>query len=142
MVDGEFESLKAIHSVLSDLAPQLYAWGKFKKETASGDDIYFLLAQFREVGEQPPNPLRFTAHLAEFHKKSESLTGKFGFHVTTCHAKLPQVTDCWEDSWEVLYKKQLAHMIRLDEEKNGEWPEFQKLCKPTLNKVIPRLFGC
>ncbi|KAI8949376.1 Fructosamine kinase-domain-containing protein [Xylaria longipes] len=141
MMEGEFESLKAIHSVSPDLAPQPYAWGKFKDGASLGDDTYFLLAQFREVGEQPPNPLKFTARLAEFHKKSKSPTGKFGFHITTCHAKLPQATDCWEDSWEALYKKQLAQMIRLDEEKHGEWPEFQKVCKLVLDIVIPRLLG-
>ncbi|KAJ8124086.1 hypothetical protein ONZ43_g109 [Nemania bipapillata] len=140
-MEGEFESLKAIHNVSPELAPLPYAWGRFKETALLSDATYFLLAQFREVGEQPPDPLKFTARLADFHKKSESPTGKFGFHVTTCHAKLPQVTDCWEDSWEVLYKKQLAQMIRLDEEKHGEWPEFQKVCKLTLEKVIPRLLG-
>ncbi|KAF2962994.1 hypothetical protein GQX73_g10578 [Xylaria multiplex] len=141
MMEGEFESLKAIHGVSPGLVPLPYAWGRFSEDAPSRESTYFLLTQFREVGEQPPDPLKFTARLAEFHKKSRSPTGKFGFHITTCHAKLPQVTDCWEDSWETLYKKQLAHIIILDEEKNGEWPEFQKVCKLILDKVIPRLLG-
>jgi fructosamine-3-kinase len=61
------------------------------------------------------------------HRKSQSPTGKFGFHVTTCHAKLQQVTG-WEDSWATLYRKQPAHMIDLDEAKHGEWPEFRIVC--------------
>ncbi|KAI1259687.1 Fructosamine kinase-domain-containing protein [Xylariaceae sp. FL1019] len=141
MMQGEFESLKAIHHVSPELAPMPYAWGKFECTSPREPDTYFLLAQFREIGEQPPNPLKFTARLAEFHKKSASPTGKFGFHITTCHAKLPQITDIWVDSWEELYKRQLAHMIEMDEEKHGEWPEFQRLCKLTIDKVIPRLLG-
>ncbi|KAI1314240.1 Fructosamine kinase-domain-containing protein [Xylaria venustula] len=141
MMEGEFESLKAIYSVSPDFAPQPYAWGRFSEDVLSSESTYFILMQFREVGEQPPNPLKFPARLAEFHKKSKSPTGKFGFHITTCHSKLPQITNCWEDSWETLYKKQLAQMIFLDKEKHGEWPEFQKLCQLTLEKVIPRLLG-
>ncbi|KAK3347045.1 Fructosamine kinase-domain-containing protein [Lasiosphaeria hispida] len=136
MIEGEFESLKAINGVSSDFAPLPYAWGKYRES-----ETYFLLAQFRGVGDQPPDPAKFTARLAEMHKKSVSPTGKFGFHITTCHAKLPQVTDCWEESWEVLYGKQLSHMINLDQEKHGSWPEFQLVCRLTLDKVIPRLLG-
>ncbi|KAJ4291592.1 hypothetical protein N0V88_006192 [Collariella sp. IMI 366227] len=134
MMLGEFESLKAIHAASPNIVPEVYAWGKY-----DGSDIYFLLAEFREVGEQPPNPVRFTKRLAEMHRKSESPTGKFGFHVTTCHAKLQQVTDCWEELWAVLYRKQLARMVEMDEAKHGEWPEFKIVCQLVLDKVIPRL---
>ncbi|EEP82520.1 predicted protein [Uncinocarpus reesii 1704] len=136
MIEGEFESLKAIHSVTPGFVPFPHAWGKYK---SGAEETYFMLAEFREVGEQPPNHIKFTTRLAELHKKSKSPTGKFGFHITTCHGKLPQITDCWEDSWEALYKKQLAHMINFDREKNGEWPEFELLCNLTLERVIPRL---
>jgi len=138
-MEGEFESLRAIHAVSPNIAPYPYSWGKLCDKGPSGSDAYFLLTEFREVGEQPPNPDTFTARLAELHKKSPSPTGKFGFHVTTCHAKLPQVTACWEESWAVLYRKQLAHMIKMDAEKNGDMPEFSRLCDLVLNKVIPRL---
>jgi protein-ribulosamine 3-kinase len=140
MIEGEFESLKAINAVAPEFAPLPHGWGKYRGSRCT-EDTYFLLAQFREVGEQPPDPIKFTARLADMHKRSVSPTGKFGFHTTTCHAKLPQITNCWEDSWETLYRKQLAHMIKLDVEKHGEWPEFQHVCKLTLEKVIPRLLG-
>ncbi|GAW25069.1 putative protein-ribulosamine 3- chloroplastic [Rosellinia necatrix] len=54
---------------------------------------------------------------------------------------LPQATNCWEDSWEVLYETQLSLMIRLDEEKYRKWQEFQILCKLVVDKVIPRLLS-
>jgi len=136
MIEGEYESLKAIRAVSPALAPEPYAWGRYDRGLP---ETYFLLAQFREVGEQPPDPVKFTARLADIHKRSMSPTGKFGFHTTTCHAKITQVTDIWEDSWSVLYQKQLGHMIKLDEEKHGEWPEFQLVCRLTVEKVIPRL---
>lgn len=136
---GEFETLRAIHAVSPIFAPYAHAWGKFETKDASGSDIHFLLEDYREVAEQPPRPGKFPARLAEMHKKSVSPTGKFGFHVTTCHSKLPQVTDCWEDSWAVLYRKQLAHMIIMDTEKQGQWPAFHRVCDLILDKVIPRL---
>ena len=48
MCEGEFESLKAIHAVSPGFAPKPYAWGKYKEDP----ETYFLLAQFRDVGEQ------------------------------------------------------------------------------------------
>lgn len=141
MMEGEFESLRALHAVSPSLAPLPHAWGAFKNKTEPSGEIYFLLAEFREVGEQPPNPITFTARLADLHQRSTSPTGKFGFHVITCHAKLPQVTNCWEESWSILYKRQLAQMIKMDYDKHGDWPEFYKICDLILEKVIPRLLA-
>ena len=139
MMRGEFESLRAIGAVCPELVPHAYSWGRSKLEAESKDEVDFLLTDFRTVGVQPPEPAKFTAQLAEFHKKSESPTGKFGFHTTTCHAKLPQVTDCWEDSWAILYRKQLEQMIKLDTERNVDWPEFRRVSTLILDIVILRL---
>ena len=49
MCEGEFESLKAIHTVSPGFVPKPYAWGKYKQEDP---ETYFLLAQFRDVGKQ------------------------------------------------------------------------------------------
>ncbi|OXV05677.1 hypothetical protein Egran_06556 [Elaphomyces granulatus] len=83
MCEGEFESMKALNSVISTIAPQPWAWGKCKNE-----ESYFMIVDFREVGEQPPEPIKFTAQLAELHKKSVSPTGKFGFNFP--HHNLPR----------------------------------------------------
>lgn len=134
MCRGEFESLKAIHAVSPTISPKVYAWGKFTQSPLT----YFMLAEFREVGEQPPDPVKFTKRLAEFHRNSSSPNGKFGFHVPTCHGKLTQVVD-WEQSWTSLYRKQLAHMIQLDRINHVNWLEFQQVSLLILDKVIPRL---
>ena len=142
MIEGEFESLRAIHQVSPTLVPYPHAWGKYETPlSSSGSDVYFLLEEFREIGHQPAVPPHaFTARMADLHRKSVSPTGKFGFHITTCHATVPQLTDVWEDSWAVLYRKQLAHVVELDRAKNGaSWPEFHRLCDLVLDKVVPRL---
>jgi protein-ribulosamine 3-kinase len=47
MCEGEYESLKAIYSVTPGFVPKPFAWGRYGKI-----DTYFLLAEFRDVGEQ------------------------------------------------------------------------------------------
>lgn len=49
MCEGEYESLKAIYAVSPGFVPQPFAWGKYAQE---GPEVYFLLAEFRDVGEQ------------------------------------------------------------------------------------------
>jgi protein-ribulosamine 3-kinase len=89
MCESEFESLKVIHAVSSTIAPKVYAWGKFQKDPST----YFTLTEFREIEEQPPDPVKFTRKLTELHRNSISLTDKFDFHVPTCHEKLIQIVD-------------------------------------------------
>ena len=48
MCEGEYESLKAIYAISPSFVPQPYAWGKLE----GADETYFLLAAFRDVGEQ------------------------------------------------------------------------------------------
>ncbi len=57
MMEGEFESLRAIHAVSPELVPYPYKWGVFDQEAASVPMSIFLLADYREVGEQPPRKL-------------------------------------------------------------------------------------
>jgi protein-ribulosamine 3-kinase len=77
--------------------------------------------------------------LADLHLNSQSPTGKFGFHKTTCHNLITQATDFWHESWEVVYLKQLSHMIELDRKKSGHWPEFHHVCDLILEQVVPTL---
>lgn len=133
MCEGEYESLKAMHAVVPSFIPAVYGWGNL--ENGPG---YFMLAEFREVGQQPPDPPRLTMRLAELHKNSVSPTGKFGFHVTTCHGNIPQYVG-WEESWTVMFTKVLSRAMDIDEEKHGHWPEFNAYRKLLFAHVIPRL---
>lgn len=49
MCEGEYEFLRAIYEVSPSFVPKPYAWGKYDKEDP---ETYFLLAEFRDVGEQ------------------------------------------------------------------------------------------
>ncbi|KAL9093907.1 MAG: hypothetical protein Q9165_003830 [Trypethelium subeluteriae] len=49
MCEGEYESPKAIYEVLPGFVPKLLAWGAYDQEDPK---VYFLLAEFRDVGEQ------------------------------------------------------------------------------------------
>jgi protein-ribulosamine 3-kinase len=136
MSEGQFESDKAIYEVLPSFTAKPFAWGRYKSE---GQPHYFLLSEFRDIGQQPPDPKRLTLRLAQLHRSSFSPTSKFGFHTTTCHAKLHQLTDLWEDSWETCYRKQLAHMFDLDRERLPRWPEFRAVADLVLDVCVPTL---
>ena len=49
MCEGEYESFKAIHALSPGFVPEPYAWGKYSQESP---ETYFLLAEFRDIGEQ------------------------------------------------------------------------------------------
>lgn len=72
------------------------------------------------------------------HQRSISPTGKFGFHFSTCHARIAQAVDTWEDSWCTLYGRHLGHVMELAKP-ILQWPEFDVVCDLTLQKVVPRL---
>jgi protein-ribulosamine 3-kinase len=138
MCEGEFESLKAVHAVSPDFVPKPYAWGKYCVPALENVETYFLLVEFRDVGQQPADPVALGRRLADMHERSISPTGKFGFHISTCHAKIAQAVDSWEESWCTLYKKHLGHVMELAKP-ILKWPEFDVVCKLTLEKVVPRL---
>lgn len=48
MCHGEYESLREIYNITPDFVPEPYGWGSLAKAPES----YFLLTQFRDVGEQ------------------------------------------------------------------------------------------
>ena len=133
MIEGEFESLKAIQAIVSTFVPTAYAWGPLRRPPG-----YFLLTEFKDIGQQPPDPEKLTLRLAELHKSSKSPTGKFGFHVPTSHGNIPQAVG-WEESWTVMFSKILSRAMDLDSEKHGPWPEFTALRTLLFDYVIPRL---
>ncbi|KAL9632316.1 MAG: hypothetical protein Q9204_003846 [Flavoplaca sp. TL-2023a] len=135
MCEGEYESLKEIYQVSPDFVPRPFAWGRYREPQP---EIYFLLTQFRDVGDQPAEPVKLASRLADLHQRSKSPTGKFGFHFATCHAKIAQKVDSWEDSWCTIYSNHLGHVMNLAKP-ILQWPEFDIVCKLTLEKVVPRL---
>ena len=66
MVEGEFESMAAIHAVSPMFAPKPTAWGTFK----SNAELYFFLCDFHDMNIGDPDVQMFTTRLADMHKKS------------------------------------------------------------------------
>lgn len=108
------EADKAIHAIANSFCTKPHAWGQYRDSVTP---TYFLLADFREIGRQPPDALRFPSQLADFHKNFVSPPGKFGSHIITCHGKAAQLTELWDDYWESLYRKQLSHTFEGDKQK-------------------------
>ncbi|KAI0107808.1 Fructosamine kinase-domain-containing protein [Nemania sp. FL0031] len=133
MCEGEYESLKAMNEVVPSFIPKVYAWGPLEKGPG-----YFLLAEFRDVGKQPPDPPILCKRLAELHMNSKSPEGKFGFHVTTCHGNLPQDVG-WEASWTEMFTKILSRAMSLDLERHGPSREFSAYKPLLFDIIIPRL---
>ena len=135
MMLGEYESMKAIHNIIPTFVPRPIAWGTFE----SNRELHFFLCDFHEMDLDLPNVNRFTARLADLHRKSKSPTGKFGFHVTTYNGNLPQI-NAWTDTWEEYFALNFRHFINMEQEMQGPATEEQaELSTAMLTKVIPRL---
>ena len=132
MLHTEFESLKAIFSLVPNFVPQPIAQGTYD----TIPDTHFLLCQYREMIDEFPEPHRFTDFLALLHRKSTSPEGMFGFHETTYMGNLPQMTD-WEPLWETVFAKSLKLALKLEVEAKGRDPEFDILVPIIFDKVIP-----
>lgn len=87
-----------------------------------------------------PSAAQSCAQLAELHRSSKSSTGEFGFHISTCHGRFPQVVG-WDKSWASFFAKLLDGAFKLDLDTNGPWEELQTVSSRVLSHVIPRLLG-
>ncbi|KLU86621.1 hypothetical protein MAPG_05633 [Magnaporthiopsis poae ATCC 64411] len=134
MCMGEYESLKAIHATVPGFCPEPYAYGAYSSDPAT----HFLLVEFRYIGSQPAEPQQLAAGLAELHKQSRSPTGKFGFHMRTCHSQIDQAVGFWDDSWCAVFSSHLGHVIN-HAKPVLQWPEFNVVADLTLSRVVPRL---
>jgi protein-ribulosamine 3-kinase len=138
MLKGEFESSKEIHRLMPHFIPEPFGYGRYAVKNPA---TYFYISEFVNMDvASAPEPVEFTSKLAELHKISQSPTGKFGFHVTTCDGKMNHIVE-WEESWAVFFRKLLLGICKLDLEANGPWPELERATKQVATKVVPRLLG-
>jgi hypothetical protein len=136
MLHGEFELSKAIYKLMADFIPQPFGFGQSKVQSPA---TYFYLSEFVDMDvTTAPDPVEFTSRLAEMHRTSQSPTGKFGFHVQTCDGDRAHIVD-WEESWAIFYRNLFLGVCKLDLERNGPWPEFERSMEQVAWKVIPRL---
>jgi protein-ribulosamine 3-kinase len=127
-----------VDSLSPGFIPEVYKFSKFK---TPDPPTYFNLFQFIDMDvTAAPDPIALTSKLAELHKKSQSPTGKFGFHITTCDGRMAHTVE-WEESWAVFFAKLIRGVCKLDLETNGPWPELERATDQICTKVIPRLLG-
>ncbi|CAG9990629.1 unnamed protein product [Clonostachys byssicola] len=135
MIEGEFNSMSELYACAPDFVPEPHSWGRYAK---GNPDTYFFLSQFLKMDHTMPDPEYLCSKLARLHHDSNSPTGKFGFHSTTCQGRTSQCVG-WEENWTVFFAKLLQHVIDLDLEVNGYWEPLDKVKKRLIKHVIPRL---
>ncbi|KAK5741604.1 hypothetical protein LTR17_003809 [Elasticomyces elasticus] len=137
MMEGELNAMSELYRWAPDLVPKPYAWGKYK---AKNPETYFFLQQYIEMSNCVPDPDQLCEKLARLHRTSVSPNGCFGFHVTTCQGRIPQLVG-WETSWTTFFARLLKHVVDLDLELNGRWEYLETLEQHIFSHVIPRLIG-
>ncbi|KAL3482477.1 Fructosamine/Ketosamine-3-kinase [Aspergillus californicus] len=104
----------------------------------NGAGCSFLLVEFLNVQKQPADPQPLATALAGLHMKSQSPTGKFGFHIPTCHTRNIQAVEFWTNSWCELFTAHLSQILS-HAETTFESPTFNRLGKVIISNVGPRL---
>ncbi|KAK1723075.1 Fructosamine/Ketosamine-3-kinase [Colletotrichum acutatum] len=136
MLLGECKSSKIIHELMADFIPKPLEYGKFEKADIP---TYFYMSEFVDLDTTTAqDPSEFCKLLAEIHRKSQTLSDKFGFGVTTCDGDRPHVVE-WESDWAVFYRKLFLHTLNLDIESNGTWPKYERAAHRVADYVIPKL---
>ncbi|KAL2015462.1 hypothetical protein VTK56DRAFT_5387 [Thermocarpiscus australiensis] len=131
---GEYMSMSEIYKTLPSIAPHPRGYGKCKDE----QEAHFFLCDYLPIDDKLPNPDRLAEKLAELHLKSQSPTGKFGFHCTTFDGKLP-LTTTWDSNWTSFFTRLMRDVYKFDVEVNGSWQELDDAMQITFEKLIPRL---
>ncbi|KAJ6447189.1 protein kinase-like (PK-like) [Purpureocillium lavendulum] len=136
LLEGEFNAMSELYKWAPELVPKPHSFGKCASEKPT--ELYFFLSEYIDMTNRMPDPNQLCQKLARLHRESESPTGKFGFHTTTCQGRSAQCVD-WEDNWRVFFTKLLQHVIKNDFELNGHWDELDQLEQRLLAEVVPRL---
>ncbi|KIW73235.1 hypothetical protein PV04_01369 [Phialophora macrospora] len=135
MMEGEFQSMSAIHRTTPGLVPRPHGWGKL---STSCPEMYFFLVEFIAMSDGVPEPNQLCTKLALLHRLSKSPTGNFGFQVTTCQGRVPQAVR-WESNWTIYFGNLLRHVIAMDNAENGPWSALTRLEDRLLSHVVPHL---
>jgi fructosamine-3-kinase len=131
---GEYTSMVEIFNTVPSFAPQPLGYGQCDQDP----DAHFFLCEYLTIDHVLPDPVSLGKNLAELHRKSQSPTGKFGFHCTTFDGKLPLNTT-WDSDWKSFFTTLMCDVYKLDVEINGFWKELDDAMQVMLHKLIPRL---
>ncbi|KAF3105494.1 hypothetical protein TWF569_007213 [Orbilia oligospora] len=134
MLEGEYESLNAIHTAVPELCPRPIAHGDLQ------DGGYFLATEFlqlhgssfsRQQSSSRENTLALK--LGKLHSQPAPSDGRYGFPVTTCCGSTPQ-DNSYEDTWSSFFvNRRLLPILDACIESNGSQPELAD----HVNRIIP-----
>ncbi|KAK7953263.1 hypothetical protein PG988_013957 [Apiospora saccharicola] len=99
---------------------------------------YFFICDYLDLTHELPDAVDLGKKLAEFHLKSKSPTGKFGFQCTTFDGKNPLNTS-WDSSWTTYFRRLMNDIYQIEKASNGYSKEFDDVIQIALNKLVPRL---
>ena len=136
MMHGTFESEKMMYSFAPNNVPEPIAWGTYK----SSPDTHFYLCAFHKMSDSLPDIQQLGKLVAKIHMDSigKSPNGKFGFHVTTHLANVPN-DNSWSNTWEQWYASAMRRMLQVEKGSHGPDEELETLTTALFEKVIPRL---
>lgn len=136
---GEHYSATVIASHVADFGPHPVGKGEYVEDT--GKHVFFYLQEFHDMDVQAaPDPSGLAVAIAELHQKATSPNGMFGYPIVTGRGTKDR-TEQWEKSWAAHFTYLLKDLIKLDNEVNGPWPEYDAACRQLMEGVIPRLLG-
>ncbi|KUI52731.1 Protein-ribulosamine 3-kinase, chloroplastic [Cytospora mali] len=87
-----------------------------------------------------PDPAGLATAIAELHQKAMSPNGMFGYPIITGPGTQDRM-EHWDKSWAGHFTFLLQDLIKLDNQVNGPWSEYDVACRQLIEGVIPRLLG-
>jgi fructosamine-3-kinase len=135
MMKGAFESEKALYSFVPEYVPKPVTYGSYHSQP----DMHFYVAEYVEMDDTHPDPRAWAEVLSTLHKRSmgKSPGGKFGFHIDTHLANIPQ-DNTWNSSWETMWAQLFRSMCEKEEAARGPDAHLTRLKKVFHELVIPR----
>ena len=114
--------------------PKPHAWGEYESEP----DMWFYLCDFHDMIDEVPEIDRFVSIVARLHKTSLGKEERYGFHVPTHLANIPN-DNTWQKSWELFFTQLMVCMFQVEQKAHAHDEELESLKQVMLEKVVPRL---
>lgn len=136
---GEHYSSTVIASHVQDFGPHQVGKGDYFED--AGRHVYFYLQEFHDMDVQAaPDPSGLAITLAKLHQKATSPNGLFGYPMVTGRGTRDR-TEQWNKIWAAQFTYLLSDLIKLDNQVNGPWPEYDAACRQLIEGVVPKLLG-
>jgi len=135
MLEGEFESMKALHAAAPTLVPKPHAWGQVD---VTEPTMYFFLCDFIELSDQNSDAVQLCSKLVALHKSTQSPNNLFGFHVNPLRGNLPLNTT-WTASWKELFAQILRGTLASYQRVNGTRQGISQLVESVVEIVVAQV---